>query len=160
MSENNSGSYFQSLRIVHASLLGGTILILAIVRFLIINPDELATAAIDDPILLYAPAVVMVLGVLFGEFMFQRQLKEGRQQNQLIDKLNAYRAACIVRWASIEGTVLFAIVWFLLYADKYFMAIALVGMALLAFARPTPQKAAQHLQLSDEERETIMEQGF
>lgn len=160
MSDNNSGSYFQSLRIVHAFLLGGTIVFLALVRFVLLDSDSIDTAAVVDPMLLYAPAVVMLLGVLFGEFMFQRQLKEGRVQNELIDKLNAYRAACIVRWASIEGTVLFAIVWFLLYADKYFMAIALVGMALLAFARPTPQKAAQHLQLSEEEKETIMEQGF
>lgn len=160
MSDSSNRSYFQSLRLIHASILGGSILVLAVVRFLLIEPDDLATAAIDDPLILYLPAAVMLIGVLFGEFMFRRQVKEARPLPELIDKLNTYRAACIVRWAALEGPVLFSIVFFMLYADKYFMAIALVGMALLAFARPTPQKAAQNLQLSEEEKDRVTEQGF
>lgn len=157
MSASSYRSYFQSLRVIHAAMLGATILFLAVVRFLVIDPDELATAAIDDPLLLYLPGVVMLIGILFGEYLYRRQLKEARPLPELIDKLNAYRGACIVRWASLEGPVLLAIVFFTLYADKYFMAIALVGMALMAFARPTPQKAVQVLQLSKEEKDRVLD---
>lgn len=160
MSDSSNRSYFQSLRIIHASILGGSILFLAVVRFLLIEPDDLATAAIDDPLILYLPAAVMLIGVLLGEFLFRRQVKDARPLPELIDKLNAYRAACIVRWAAIEGPVLLATIFFMLYADKYFMAIALVGMALMAFARPTPEKAVQNLQLNEEEKERVMERGL
>lgn len=157
---NSSSSYFQSLRILHAAMLGGALLFLAVVRFVLLNSEIIDAASVDDPLLLYTPAVVMLLGILFGEFMFQRQIKEARNLPSLVDKLNAYRAASIVRWASMEGPVLFATVWFFLYADKYFMAIALVGMALLAFSRPIPQKTVQHLMLSEEESEKITSKGF
>lgn len=160
MSDSSHRSYFQSLRIIHAFILGGAILFLAFVRFLGIDPDDLATAAIEDPVILYLPAAFMLLGVLFGEFMFRRQTKEASQHPELIDKLNAFRTACIMRWASMEGPVLLAIVFFLLYADKYFMAIALVGMALMAFARPTPQQAVKNLNLNEEEKEQLLERGF
>lgn len=157
---NSSNSYFQSLRLIHAAILGGALVFLALVRFVLLDSEVIDAASVDDPVLLYTPAVVMLLGILFGEFMFQRQIKEARELASLVDKLNGYRAACVMRWASFEAPVLFSIVWFLLYADRYFMAIALVGMALLAFSRPIPQKAAQHLQLNDEDREKITGKGF
>lgn len=158
--QQSSGSYFQPLRIVHASILGVALLFLAIVRFVLLDSAAIETASVEDHFTLYTPVVVMLIGVVVSEWLFRMRLKNAREAPQLTEKLNEYRGASIIRWALLEAPTLFAIVWFMLYTDRYFMAIALVGMALIAFSRPTPGKTAQHLHLNDTERDVISEPGF
>lgn len=153
-------SFFQPLRVIHGALLVGCLAMLAVVRFLLLDGAEIDSAEITDPLIRFTPVVVLIIGVLAGSLLFQQQIKAAVSMDKLIDKLNAYRAACIVRWAALEAPALLSTIWFLIYADKFFMAIALVSMALLAFARPNPAKAAQQLQLNEEETNEITRVGY
>lgn len=153
-------SYFQTLRIIHGALLMGTILFLALVRFVFLHESEIDAASVDDPLLFALPAGLLAVGVFGGWWFFNNTLKVARQAPNLTQKLTHYQGGLIIRWASLEAPILFATIWFMLYADKSFMAIALVGMALLAIARPRPDAAARDLQLSDEDKQTISEHGF
>ncbi len=152
--------YFQPLRMIHASILGGSLLFLGIVRFALLDSATIDNAILEDDYLLYVPVGVMLAGIVFSEWLFQQRVKKAREFPELVDKLNEYRVACIIRWAILEGATFFAIIWFLLYYDRYFMAIALVGMALLAFSRPTPEKTAKNLRLNAAEHATITEPGY
>ena len=155
-----SGSYFQSLRYVHAGQLLALIVLLALVRFVFLNDATIDAASVNDIFILYTPGVVMLLGILIGEMLFQKRVKSARNAPSLSAKLTQFRAASIIRWAALVGPSLFAIVWFMIYADKFFMAIALVGMALLAFARPSVEKTGRNLRLDDAEQRKIEEPGF
>lgn len=155
-----SDSYFQSLRMVHAVQLIGLIGLLAVVRFFLLSDEMIATAVINSPFLLYTPVAIAVLGILAGVLLFRRRVKRARTAPNLTAKLSQYRGACLVRWTGITAPAILAIFWFLLYPDKFFMAIALVNMALLAFARPSPDRAVKNLKLSPEDQKTVEEPGF
>lgn len=159
--QNEKGnSFFQPLRIIHGALLLGCLAMLAVVRFVMLSSAEIDSAEVTDPLIRFTPVVVLIIGVLAGSLLFQQQIKAAVTMDKLIDKLNAYRAASIVRWAALEAPALLSTVWFLIYADKFFMALALVSMALLAFARPNPAKAAKQLQLNEEETNEITRAGY
>lgn len=157
---DQSSSFFQPLRIVHAAILGASLLFLGIVRFVLLDAQTIDGAVIEEDYLLYVPAAVMLAGIVLSEWLFQLRVKKAREFPELAGKLNEYRSACIIRWALLEGATFFAIVWFVLHYDRYFMAMALVGMALIAFSRPTPEKTAKNLHLNETEREIISQHGY
>lgn len=150
-------SYFQSLRLIHAALLVALIAFLAVVRFVVLDSATVDAAQVDDPVLRFTPTVVLLLGILAGEFFFQRRVKEAREAPTLAGKLTVFRGASIVRWVALSAPALFALIWFMLFADKFFMAIGLVGMALLAFSRPSVARTGRSLQLSEGDEQHLDE---
>lgn len=155
-----SDSYFQSLRMAHAAQLIGLMALLAVVRFILLNDEVIAATVINEPFLLYTPVAFTLLGLLAGTLLFRLRVKRAQKALNLTAKLSQYRGACLVRWAAISAPAILATFWFLIYPDKFFMAIALVNMALLAFARPSPNGAIKNLKLNDEEREIVEQPGF
>lgn len=149
--------YFHPLRLVHAAILGGALLFLGIVRFALLQPATIDNAEFPDNFTLYLPIGVMIAGIALSEFMFRLRLKKATTADSIIQKLEEYRVACIIRWSLMEMPVLFAITWFVLYHHRYLMGIALIGMAFIAFSRPVPEKTARHLQLNEEEKRMVNE---
>jgi hypothetical protein len=151
--------YFTTLRILHAAMLLGMIVFFLIIRFALLTSDIIDNAMVTDTFLLYIPPIIIGVGILAGWMLFKNQLKQS-EDKILTLKLMDYRAALIIRWALLEGAVLIALVLFLIYADRYFMGVALVGMAAFTFLRPDPRKAVTHLNLSDEDAKTIQDRNF
>lgn len=153
-------SYFQSLRMAHAAQLIGLIALLAVVRFIFLDEEVIEAAVVNSLLIQYTPVAITTLGVLTGLFLYKRRVKRAQKAPNLTAKLSQYRGACLARWTAITASAILTIFWFMVYADKFFMAIALINMALLAFARPAPSRAANSLNLSPEEQEIIEEPGF
>jgi len=148
--------FFHQLRIMHGMMLLGMIAFLGIVRFIILDNAEIENAKTEEQWLLYLSAAALVAGLFSGWVVFKNRIKES-ENIDLNTRLGNYRAALIVRWALLEAPVLFAIALFLIYADKYFMGVALVGMALFAFLRPAPEKCVVHLNLNEADARAINE---
>ncbi len=147
--------FFHPLRIIHAAILGGALLVLGVVRFAFLQPTDIDQAAFPDHFTLYLPIGVMVGGIALSEIIFKRMIQPAAAEDSLTKKLEGYRTACIVRWAILEVPILFSSIWLLMYHHRYFMGIALIGMAMLAFSRPIPLKAAQHLKLDEAEKKSV-----
>jgi hypothetical protein len=158
MSQNQK-PYFTSLRIIHAALLLGMIVFFLIIRFVLLTSDIIDKSTVTDIFLLYIPPILLAVAILAGWLLFKSQLKQS-EGKILTLKLMDYRAALIVRWALLEGAVLFSLIMFLIYADRYFMGVALVGMAAFTFLRPDPRKAVTHLNLNEEDAKIIQERSF
>jgi hypothetical protein len=151
--------YFTTLRIVHAALLLGMIAFFLFIRFMVLSSDQIDNSTVTDMFLLYLPPILLGVGILSGWLVFKNRLKE-TEGKMLSEKLMDYRAALIIRWALVEAAVLFALCMFLIYADRYFMGVALVGMAAFTFLRPDPRKAVTHLKLNEEDAAAIQDRNF
>lgn len=151
--------YFTKLRIVHAAMLLGMIALFLIIRFVLLNNEIINNASVTDLFLLYIPPIILAVAILAGWLHFKSRLKQS-EEKILNLKLMDYRAALIVRWAMLEGAVLFSLVMFLIYADRYFMGVALIGMAAFTFLRPDSGKAVTHLNLNNEDAKTIQDRDF
>lgn len=151
--------YFTTLRILHAALLLGMIVFFLVIRFVLLSSEVIDNAIVSDAFLLYIPPIVIAIGILSGWLLFKKQLKQS-EGKILTLKLMDYRAALIVRWALLEGSVLLALIMFLIYADRYFMGVALVGMAAFTFLRPDPKKAITHLNLNEEDATIIQDRNL
>lgn len=151
--------YFTNLRIIHAMLLLGMITFFLIIRFVILNSEIIDNSTVTDELLLYLPPIFLGIGILSGWLFFKNLIKKS-EGKMLMIRLMDYRAALIVRWAIVEAAVLFALIMFLVYADRYFMGVALVGMAAFTFLRPDPGKAVTHLNLNEEDATAIQDRNF
>lgn len=77
------------------------------------------------------------MGVFIGGLMvFKRRVKD-IETLDLIEKLQKYREAMIVRTAAIEGPDLFFNEGFILFGSEVFLIEAFAGLILLAFFFPT-----------------------
>jgi len=141
---------------MHGMMLLLMIAFLGIVRFVVLDNATIENGKTDVQLLIYLTPAALVACLLLGWLLFRNRVKESENRD-LISRLDSYRAALIIRWALLEAPVLLSIVLFLIYADKYFMGVALVGMALFAFLRPAPEKCVGHLNLNEADSRAIAE---
>jgi len=100
--------------------------------------------------------VVIAAASVFAGFSISKlKLRSIVAESSIEEKLSAYRAALILRWAMIEGPCLFGLVIFVLSGANMAMAISLVLMCLLALNRPTKWRLIGDLQLSPEEQKLL-----
>jgi hypothetical protein len=150
----NFNNFFQSLRIIHATLLVCMIAFLVIVRFIILKEADIHNALSTKSAFFYLSPAALFISIIAGWAFFQNLNK--KYQNQALEfRLNYYRKAFVIRWVLLAIAVLWIIGLFLQTADKYFLGVALVGMAFFAFLRPAPEKCTLHLRLNQSDASSI-----
>lgn len=131
------------LQIIHAALLVGCLTFLIIVAFV------LAPEPADDLFITYLACGVALLGVT-ASFLVFNQLLNGLHRHAQIDRrFERYVSASIVRYALIEGPLLFAIVSYLLEGSSVALAVAAVLLAVFIYVRPNRQRIVDDLGLDD-----------
>lgn len=127
---------------------------LVIVRFVILNESDIQSALSLKSAFFYLSPAILFINIIAGWAVFQYLNK--KYQNQALEiRLNYYRKAFVMRWLLLALAVLWIIGLFLQTADKYFLGVALVGMAFFAFLRPAPEKCILHLQLNEADASAI-----
>lgn len=152
MEQSNSyQDFFKTLNILHLSLITGVALFCAVVYFggMATPDDEMAN------MFKFIIPGVAAMSLVMGRIATQPILQKAKQESTLMDKLNVFRNASIIRWALMEGASLFAVIGFMLSGQMVFLAVALAGMAYIFTLRPTPEKAAADLGLTDAEYREI-----
>jgi hypothetical protein len=100
--------------------------------------------------------LVAILSIGAGIFVSRQRLKSITNEMSLVDKLNTYKLASIVKWATVEGAALFAsIAYILTFHNNLILYATMLGVYLI-YTRPIKSKIIEDLKLSDEEAETLM----
>ena len=143
----------RALGILHFSLLVGQLVFAAITWYLH-SSGTITLTNLGDHIQ-YIVIGVAAAGLLLAALSFYvyrkkiAALKESVQPAK--EKLNAYRAACLTRWAMLEAPVLLALIAFMLTGNYNLLVLAGAILLLFITTRPTASKAAAALSLSEEE---------
>lgn len=151
-----SKKYFNSLKIIYLILLIGQLLFLAIVAFsgfnLLEEGDE--TSSLTNIFKIVA-AVLAIGGVSGGRMIFQMRVNIIKTKTDLIEKMNDYRSALIIKFALLEGPAFFGIIGYMLTGNNFFLLVA--GFLILVFALhyPMPDRTIKELELSSEEVERV-----
>jgi hypothetical protein len=144
-------SDLKSINILHKAFLIGQLLFIGIAFYLVYFKLFQATEHQLEKPLQFIAIILSIGGFFAGSQIFKKRLADSRQQNNVKEKFELYRGACIIQWALLEGPCLFNIISFMMTGDYTFLYLA--GALILTFVRLSPSKIklVDDLQLSDEE---------
>ncbi len=142
MQEGDLTSGFKVLTILYYAL-GGGLLLSAFVFYMVsdtsvnvVDPDLAGILAIVVPVFALSSFAV-------GKYMYATQAALSKEKATVSEKLNYYRTACLMRWASLEGAGLFSGVVYLLTGDLLFMAFLAMILVWFLLSKPSMSKFQQ-----------------
>ncbi|RYF89505.1 MAG: hypothetical protein EOO03_05895 [Chitinophagaceae bacterium] len=147
-------SNVKALSVLHFSLFVGQIMFAGIAAYFIysksFNPP-FWEAGIRMGIIAGLAAFSWGLALLAFN-LFKKKVEKIRMNGDgVTDKLTAYRAGSIIRWAMLEAPVLLTIVCFLVTGEYYLLIIVAVLLMVFYYTKPSTSKVAQELGISEEE---------
>lgn len=152
-----SKAYFKGLTIVYFALMAGQLVFLILALALVLSVKLGNDGGELGDFLIYIVPIFMVGGIIASTVMFKKSLSEAKNKNTLLEKMNFYRSALIVRYAPLEGVTMFAIVAYLLSGNLIFLGVATLTILIFLIIKPSPEKAINDLELSYEEKQVLGE---
>lgn len=147
-------STIKALAVMHFSLLVGQ-LMFAGIAFYLKYTQVIRDVIKDEQVrLLVVPGLlgVAVVLVMASFFSFKKKIAVIRNSEQTVtEKLTAYRAASIIRWAMLEAPVLLIIIAYLLTGIEVLLGVIAVLLLLFLYTKPTVAKAASELGINEAE---------
>jgi len=140
---------------IYFAILFGQLLLFAIALWFVQTSQVEFSISGDDFFSLAVPLFGIIM-MIASKFIYNKKISSIKREKELILKLSKYRTAKIIVWAMVESASLFSIVIFM-STGKYFYAVVfilIVGYYLLN--RPSKENIAFDLQLSEEEKSTIL----
>ncbi|MGN6533327.1 MAG: hypothetical protein ACTHK0_16415 [Ginsengibacter sp.] len=148
----------KALLILHKALLIGQVLFVAIAAIIAYTGKSQNTSSFKS----YPNQIILlcigigIAGYLGGKLLFNRKLEQiNSDLKSLSEKFNDYRSACITRWALTEFATLFAIILFFVTRINILLIIAIALILLFFTTRPSLEKTASDLNISEAEIEQI-----
>lgn len=124
------------------------------------NPKGEAMAPGNSELPNFLRIVVPISGlalILVSNRLFNSRLKQAREGTKLFHKMEAYRAAAVLRYIILDGAAFLNLVAFLLAGTFLYPILCAVILFLFFMNRPTPAKMIQDLQLSDLETRVVQD---
>jgi fructose-specific phosphotransferase system IIC component len=136
-----SATYIKNLQVLHKALMVGVILFCSITVYIINQVNN--APKLDEQLhrfTIYIAPIIALLGILLSTILYKKSIDNILVKSNLTlgQKLEQYRKACIVRWAFIEGAMLFCTV-LLFITGKYYYLIFLF-ILLVFFIMYAPSK--------------------
>lgn len=148
-------SYLKAFNILFFALLAGQTIFAAIALILRYSNSFTGGAEDLEKIFVYIVPAMYVIAVVWGTAMFKKKLPEIKSNSVLTEKLAAYRAVYILRFALIEGTTLLAIITYLITGRQMFIIFAALSIFTFFALKPSKNKLLNELDLSSAEAEMI-----
>lgn len=146
---------FTTLRILHIALLIG----MAMFNIVGLVVVRLGFHKVDDSFQRTLQVVCIVLStacVLGGFNIFKKRILAARNSMGTgEERMDQYRAACILWWALIEGPGLLATIGFLLSGNYAFLALAVLHILILLVFMPRKGNIIVFLNLTTQEVERL-----
>jgi hypothetical protein len=149
----------RALSIIHTALLMGQFLF-ALISFFVGYTKKVSSSSLQQysQQLLILSIVVGVVAYIAANSLFTKKLEQIKTDYKPIsEKFNDYRAASLVRWGLIEFGSLFSIILFLTTNYSFILAVAVMLIFLFYATRPTLQKIASDMGVSEMEIEQMGE---
>lgn len=154
MPQQTSKQYFTTLKLLFFALFIGQLSFLLIALYLVINNKFSGDPTLKDSFIYIVPAF-MVGAIFIGQVIYKSHLTKLKQKNTLIEKMNGYKIALIIRLALLEGATLFSLIVYLLTSEVTFVAMAIIGLAYFLLLIPAANKIAVDLELNGDDRSKI-----
>lgn len=148
-----SQTYFKQLTILMGAMIGGVILFLLVVSFLISSEGAISPSLHD--VFQYMGPVIGFGGMIGSSFLYKARLKSIPPEASLESKMAGFRSAKILSFALLDGGALVNALGYLMTGHWVYLAVA--GFVLLVFllGRPTPQQAVNDMELMGEEANRV-----
>lgn len=142
--------FLKTLSIIHGALIAGLILF-GFMTVLLKGRSQIHANNKSEAFVFVVP-LLAAAGVIAGQIIFKSRLESLDTQSSLKEKLKAYQAATITRFALVEGPALFGIVAYLLNWNILFLIISGLLILYLLFLKPTRARTEMDLKFSYEEK--------
>lgn len=142
----------KTLTIIYLALLMG-MLLFAMVTFLIVDKTYFSLPNLEEIFTVIVP-VLGLGGAIVGSIIFSSQVS-GLSKQEVRQKLGGYQTTSIIKFALIEGPVLFGIVTFLLTGNLFLITVSGVLIIYCLTQMPTKGRMALDLGLTSEEQESL-----
>lgn len=150
-------AFLQRLSLIIILLIAGQLIFLGVVVFLHLSGIEPMQPSLA-PVLLLAFTAAAGVGAMAGHLIYDRQLAQARRKGTLLEKLQAYQSATIIRFATFEAGGMMAIVGYLLTGHILFLVLLLAVLIVQVLLFPTVERGIAALKLSVDERDIIYHQ--
>ena len=147
-------STIKAMAVMHFSLLTGQLMFAGIAYYLKYTKVFSSVIKDEQVLLLIVPALIAlaVIFTMISYFSFKKKVESISKNDQPVtEKLAAYRAASIIRWAMLEAPVLLLIIGFLLTGTSGLLLVIAVMLIMFVYTKPTIAKTAAQLGLREEE---------
>mgnify|MGYP006268509021 CR=1 FL=1 len=135
-------------------MLAGQVIFGAITYFLVQSGTFPPDPELGSLFIVIVPAL-LVGGYTGGTFLTKTFLRQAKDEKALRVKIQKYYTGMVVRYALVEGPVLFALVAYLITGNILLWGMGLAATALFLLLRPSAGKAADELELTDAERQEL-----
>lgn len=145
---------FKALKIIHLALVAGPVTFVIVSWLLVARGAMGKEAQAQELIFIILSLVLAGITLAAGRIVFAKRLEAIRQMEaDSKSKLYAYLSASIPYWAMTEAPAMFSLVGFLLTGSRILLGIGLCLIVYLIFQKPTVQKMANDLGISESEIE-------
>jgi hypothetical protein len=147
--QKSESSEIKALSITYLALLIGQV-ILALVFIIPVYSSGFSRAPSNGYLFIFLSLTSGVAAFFGGSMQFRKKLEQiNGNMKPVSEKFIDYRNACINRWALMEFAVLFSLILF--FVSKYSVIFVIAVVFLLSFItlKPSLQKAASDLNISE-----------
>lgn len=138
-------SFLRTYTLIHL-VLTSAVLIFGILMFLQTKNQELSFNYTGDVMIFIVPFIA-VAGILAGNYLYGNIIKGLASKTTLMEKLNGFQTASIIKYALLEGPAFLGIVAFMNEGNQYFLIISSLLLGWLIMQRPTRDKVERDLKL-------------
>ncbi len=148
MSTTTNPQSLKTLTLIHLALLAGQTMFLAVVIFLNFNGSPNDDSGLRE-VLQYVVPLLALAAISTGQLIFKSLINSIKTKNTYKEQFALFQSACLIKWATLEGPSLFAIVSYFLTGGWFFVAIAVSLMIIQALDRPTQEKIDRYITAID-----------
>ena len=140
--DDNLLQSFKIINIIYMALGAGMITSSVIFMFLVQSGNAAMNPGLTDILKIVVP-VIAVVGFAAGRFLYTTSGKKSKEETNQSVKINNYRTACLIVWATIEGPGLFSSIAYFITGNQLFLIFfGMIFMGYL-FSKPAITKFQQ-----------------
>ncbi len=139
--------FLRTFTLIHIALVAGVV-IPGLLMFLKTQNQELIFSYSGDVMFFVVPFMA-IAGILAGNYLYGNIMKGLASKNTLMEKLNGFQSASIIKYALLEGPAFLGIVAFMNEGNQYFLIISLLLALWLIAQRPSRDKVERDLMLEE-----------
>ncbi len=138
------------IRIIFGGLLFGILSFLSVTTLLLVTPGETQVPNDQMEIFQLTSSIFMVVTVSVSIFLRKSMLAKVHNETNPLKLLQSYTSSRIVQLALLDGSILFAIVCYLLTSNLFFVLLCGIGILYFASLFPIRNKVIQQLKLDSQ----------
>ena len=143
-------NFIQTLTLIHIALVIGVLIFTTVVYN--ITKDWRLDFNIKADVITVLPLVLATGGIFIGAFFYKSRMKALVNKSSLKEKLMGFQTASIVKFAMLEGPILFCIVVGMLTHNLVYLLLAVMLILYFISLRPTKVKVEKDLNLKGEHK--------